>query len=726
MTEQRRTYCRLCEAQCGLIAEVDDDVIVAIRADKDHPVSRGHMCVKAQAMVEVVYDDDRILTPLKRTGEPGAFAPVSWDDALDDIAERLDLIATDHGGEALGVYLGNPSAFATMHNAYGTVFAKSFGSPKLYNATHVDTGARTLASIQVFGGRGGIPFPDLPDTDMLVMFGANPLVSNMSLIVAPRARRQLDAIHARGGVVVVDPRLTETARRFEHQPIKPDADIWLLLGMLRTVIEEALYDEQALRDHVEGWAEFFAEVETFSWDEIVDRSEVDQERIQALARRFAGADRAACYGRVGTNRGRFSTLTNIAIDALNLMTGNVGRAGGTVIGQSPFRRTASEPVPPDYDKARSRIGDLPLIREVQPGGGLADEILTPGDGQIRALFVDSGNPVLAYPDGDKAAHAFDTLDLFVSLDLYVTESNRYADYILPVPTFYERADVNDLWAANAPEPWLHFVDAVIEPRGDTRHEYWIYDHVLERLGKPSPADQVIGRSSDRQADHLDMADHALRCGPLGDQYGERPEGLSLAKLRDEHPSGYAYQPRVDAEATWTQVVNPSHLARLHGPFFADEFARLRADTPSTAQDLLLFGRRLSHTMNSWMHNVERGSQRSRPTLEMHPSDADARGLTDGQRVVVASRTGAISAQLEVTDAVVAGSVCYPHGFGHAGGWQRANALPGDNVNRLASSDAADWEPVSGNCHLDGIPVSVTAAPPSSADPHSAHPVGATP
>ena len=541
---------------------------------------------------------------------------MSWDVAIADIARRLQQITTDHGGSSLASYIGNPAAFSTMHYAYGFGFTRMLGSDKAYNAMQVDTGARVLASDQVFGDGSRYPFPDLPDTDFLMIFGGNPMISKMSLICAPRALQHLDAIASRGSVIVVDPRRTETAQRYEHRPIAPDSDVWLLLGMVRCLIEEGLTQSDYLAAHVTGWDELAAALTQFDWPEISARCTIPEVRIRELARRFADARTAACYGRVGTNRGRYSTLCNVLMDAINLATGNFAKPGGSVIGQSPFEPVAGTRRPSDYGKKRSRIGDLPLVAGTQPGGGLADEILTPGEGQIRALFLDSGNPVMAYPDGDKTSAALDSLDLFVSLDLYVNESNRYADYVLPVPTFYERADVNDLWAANAPEPWVHYVDAVIPPRGECRHEYEIYDAILERMGLPDPVTAMTGQPSDddaRRRSHMELADSALRNGPMGDQFGASPDGLNLEKLRALHPSGLATQPRTDAAGSWARIAHEDGKAHLWTDVIAGEFKRLRADPFTTERgELKLFGRRLLHTMNSWLHKQRTGDQKRQP------------------------------------------------------------------------------------------------------------------
>lgn len=699
------TYCRLCEAQCGLVASVEEGRITKISPNREHPVSRGHLCIKAPGMLEITYDPDRVTTPLKRVGGPGEFEPCSWDEALDDIAQRLTNITDTHGGDALAAYIGNPAAFATMHYAYGYTFTGLFGSTKRYNAMQVDTGARVLASDLVFGNAAITPFPDLPDMELLLIFGGNPVVSKMSLICAPRHMQQLDAINKRNGVVVVDPRRTETADRYEHQPIKPDSDAWLLAAMLRTMVDSDLIHAEATA-RLDGWASMRTWLKSIDMTVASERCGIAINDIETLAKRFCAARNAACYARLGANRGTFSTLANVLMDAVNLATGNFGKAGGSLIGQSPFQPEGSPSVAEAHGNRRSRIGDLPLVSGVNPAGEIADDILTSGPGQLRAFFVDCGNPVLSHPDEDKMREALDGLELMVCLDFYANETAQYADYILPTPTFYERADINDLWAANAPEPWLHAVNAVIEPLGDAKPEWQIYGEIARRADRLAPTNALLGDTdvSSPIASPLAIADAALATGPLA------PNGISIAGLLADHAGGYRIAERMDPAYSWAHVNTHEGKPRLWSETIAGECARLVNSKPGDGTaELKLFGRRQLSTMNSWMHNSPRLSRSLQPTLLMHPVDAANRQISDGQSVSVRSKTGNVDVVVEISDSVVEGSVCYPHGFGHSGGWRHANQLGGVNINRLASAATGDFEPVSGQILLDGIPVEVRPA-----------------
>lgn len=705
---RHRTYCRLCEAQCGMIAHVRGGTVERLEPDRDHPVSEGHVCIKGTAFAAVTHDPDRVMTPLKRIGGPGEFAPVSWDEALDDIAARLQAIIERHGGTSIGSYKGNPASFATLHSTYGALFLKALGGHKNFNAVQIDTGAKNLAQELVFGSGTDWTFADIERCDFLIMIGANPLVSHMSLIAEPRFLRTLDRIAASGGVAVIDPRRTETARRYEHIAVMPDSDAWLVGAMIHHIFAKGLDAREVLEERTTGWEQLREALRPLTPELAAQRCGVPADTIRALAERFAATPRAACYGRVGTNRGRFGTLVNLLIESLNVVAGKFGVEGGWMTGLAPIGKAGEPPAHARYGSARSRIGNLPLVLGSTPGGSLAAEITTPGDGQMRALFVDSGNPVMAYPDGEALSAALEELELLVGIDFYVNETTRHAHYVLPSLTFLEREDLTDYWVRNAPRPWVQFSPAVIEPVGESRHEFDIYNAILVRMGLPAVFSDPQARANEAP-DLMEVADRMLRIGPFGDRFGENPEGLTLAKLRGEHPSGVRTAERFDPAGSWSRVWTEDRKACLWHEVTQGEIARLLADPPRNGADLLMFGRRKLGSLNSWMHNVERLVRNERPSLQMHPEDAAARGLSDGQTVRVSTATGAVEVVLEVTDEVVAGSVCYPHGFGHRGSWRRANALPGANINLIASSRPEDWEQVSGNVHVDGFPVRVEAA-----------------
>jgi len=702
------TYCRLCEAQCGLIADVAGGRIVKVRPDPEHPVSEGHLCVKGPGMASVTYDPDRVLTPLRRKGGPGEFEPVSWEVALSDIAARLGSIIDAHGGEATGLYQGNPSYFNMLHGLYSGMFLAGLGGSKLFSLLHNDAPGKTMGLDLVHGNPAFFTFPDLERCNFLLILGANPLVSHMSCGAEPRVLHRLNAIHERDGVVVVDPRRTETAKKYEHVPIKPDGDVWLLAGMLNHIFAEVLEDRELLIAKTTGWQELREGLLAITPEIASARCGVPAGIIRGLAERLVSAKTAAVYGRVGTNRGRYPTLVNVLIETINIVTGRFGKAGGWVVGVLPIS-DPEHPTPhfPPYGTLRSRLGDFPLLLGYTPGGMIADEITTPGAGQLRALFITAGNPVASYPNGAATAAAFGEIELMVALDLYVTETTRHAHYILPTLTFFERADFTDFWVVNAPRPWVQFTEAVIEPLGEAWHEYDIYNGILERLGKP-PLFADMATDEEPRPSLRTVVDGLLRRGVYGDRFGERPDGLSFDRLRDSYPSGYRTAEAVDPDNAWTHVHTPDGRPNLYHPVTASEISRLLSEEAVEDPHVLkLFGRRRLGSMNSWMHNVEKLVRSDRPTLLIHPADAQARGIAEGRTVRLASKTGSIDVAAEISDEVVQGSVNYPHGWGNSGGWNFAANLTGARYNDIASSRPEDWEQVSAGCHLDAIDVTVT-------------------
>jgi anaerobic selenocysteine-containing dehydrogenase len=681
------TFCRLCEALCGLTVEVKGGEIVKIGPDRENPHSRGHLCLKGPAMAEIQRDPDRVLTPLKRAGGPGDFVAVSWEAALDEISERLAAVLKTVGPDAVATYTGNPAAYSTgLLYGQREVF-RALGFRKHFNPGSQDTTARVVANYCLYGSLEAGGIPDLDRCDLLLMFGANPLVSHGSNLITPRIREDLDALAKRGEVVVFDPRRTETAERYTHVQLNPTSDVWVLGALVSELFRIGGVDADFLARHTEGAEELAAAVAGLTPELAEARSGVPADTIRSLAARFATGASAA-YGRVGLCRGPYSTLANVLLDALNIAAGRFAKPGGWVFGYSPIGAPPASG-PRGYSPTRSRVADLPTVGGVMPSLVMAGEILEPGADRVRALFVMAGNPVLSTPGG-----ALEALDLFVAADLYLNETNRHADFILPAATFLERPDVITLPLSNMLRPYMQHTDAVLPPRGEARHELHIYqaiaERVLRRLGRDVPA----------WADPFDLFDAGLHGGD---------SGLTLQRLKEE-PHGLMLDRPLLFEGWQARLGYPDGRIRLWHPLIAGEFARLASEPSATATTLRLFGRRELKWMNSWMHNVDRLVRQGPPPLEMHPLDAAARSLADGAWVKICATGGAaIAARLHVTDAVARGSVCYPHGWGHQGGWQTANAAGGGNVNALAPSRPEDAEGVSGSSFLDGIPVTVAAA-----------------
>jgi anaerobic selenocysteine-containing dehydrogenase len=708
------TFCRLCESFCGMIATVKDGKIVAIAPDRDNPHSRGHVCVKGVSMAQVTHDIDRVTTPLKRVGGPGAFEPVSWDEALDDIAHRMLDIRKQHGTGALAHYLGNPTAFST--NAYPafTEFMAALGSYKLYGAGSQDSNARMTANYMIHGNPGATVLPDLLHCDYLLILGANPLVSNGWMIFNPRWRHDLDEIAARGKVVVVDPRRTETARRYTHMTINPDSDIWLLLGMIRIVLEEGLVDRARIEADTVGLAELEACVMQIPLADVVTQTGMALDALRTMTRDFAASKHAAIYGGLGLCRGRFGTVGGYLSSVLNAVTGRYGQHGGMRFGRQIFAAAQRPPVG-GYNVVRTRIGDVPTISGKMGFALFPDDVEQEGEDRVRAFVMSAGNPVLSAPGGDRLKAALGKLNLFVSLDFYQNETNKHAHYILPTTTFLERQDFPFVGFYVLLRPFMQFTDAVIPPVGEARDDYAIYTGIAKRMGLGAPTPSKRKQEQGRYGllpDPIGQVDRAIRRGPVGDKFGVDRDGWSLQKLK-EYPHGVMVEAMPDDRGDWRErIAYPDGKLRIWHELAETEIARMKATDRAAAGTLRLIGRRDIRSINSWMHNVDKLVRSQEQDLLIHPDDARERGISEGDLVRVSNENGAIEVPASVTDEVIRGTVSYPHGWGHAAGWERANRTDGINVNSLLGLGVDSVEFISGMTLIDCLDVVIDRIDPA--------------
>jgi anaerobic selenocysteine-containing dehydrogenase len=725
--EHKSTFCRICEPLCGMVATVEDGRLIALRPDKDHPLSAGFACQKGIAFTEVVNDPDRVTTPLRRTA--AGFEPVSWDEAMADIAQRLADIHRRHGSRAIGWYYGNPGAFSYSHVLSLAMFMAGFG-PRLhvFTAGSQDVNNRFVASQLLYGTPLALPIPDVLRTDLLVVIGANPIVSHGSVLTVPRIKDRMHDIVKRGGrVLVIDPRRTETAAQFEWLGIVPDGDAYLLLSLLHVLFGENLVDHARLARQADGadWLERLAR--PFSPEVTESRTGIDPDTVRTLARDLARTRRAAVYGRVGTSTGENGTLTTYLLDAVNLVAGNLDVPGGSMFGRYglPGERWLNKAggalLRTIYARRRSRIGDFPSVLMSEPAGVMAKEITTPGAGQVRALVVSAGNPVLSVPNGNELEAALESLELTVGIDLYVNETLAHCDYVLPATTMYERDDFPLPFQTLSVTPFRQATEAVIAPVGQARAEWQIIDDITRRLWRRTPgltalagARKVLTLFGVRPSPRL-LVDAVIRLADGGDRFGLRRGGLTFSRLAADNPHGVVLAANLRDGVLRDTVVYRGRRVRLRHNEIAAEVEALSRRRAPDDYPMRLIGMRESRSENSWMHNsplLMRGDRGQ--CVRMHVDDASAADIADGDIVRVTSLHGEIELPVIVTKDIVAGVVAVPHGWGHngTGGWRRANDAGGVNVNRLMSSAPVDIERLAGMARLTGVPVRVDPVKPS--------------
>ena len=701
LPETHYRACNLCEAICGLEITHQAGQVLRIVGDLADPFSRGHICPKAVGLQDIYEDPNRLRYPLRRTAT-GAWEVVDWDTALDEVAARLRQVRAQHGPHATAWYAGNPTVHNSGTQLSAPSFLKALGSRSLFSASSVDQLPHHFAAWQLFGHPLLLPVPDLDRTDYWLILGANPLVSNGSLMTAPDVANRLKAIQARGGkVVVIDPRRTETAARAdEHHFIRPGTDVFLLLAMTQVLFAENLVRLGRLAEFTDGLAELQAAVAEFTPEAAADATGIDAATIRRLARELAAAGRGVCYGRVGVSVQEFGGLCLWLVSVLNILTGHLDEPGGAMFATPALDILGKPQVYARYDRYRSRVRGIPEFMGELPVAVLAEEILTPGPGQLRAVVTSCGNPVLSTPNGRQLDEALAGLDFMVSLDIYLNETTRHAHYILPPATGLETAHYDVSFHALAIRNTARYSEPLFAKSPDQRYDWEILDGLRQRL-EAGDAEAPAAPPENPET----KIDLGLRYGAYG------PQGLSLAKLR-ENPHGLdlgPLQPRLPQT-----LRTPGQRIALAPPLLLADLARARqalAAPPALAPgQLLLVSRRELRSNNSWMHNLPRLLKgRNRCTLHLHPQDAAARHLTEGQLVRVRSRVGTIELPLELTEAMMPGVASMPHGYGHTRPGLRlavAAQHPGPSLNDL--TDDARLDALTGNAALSGVPVLVEA------------------
>jgi anaerobic selenocysteine-containing dehydrogenase len=694
----RLTACNLCEAICGLELTITDGSVTAIRGNPTDPFSRGYICPKGVALADVYDDPDRLRRPLVRRGDD--WVETGWDEALDLVADRLAEAITRHGPNSVGVYLGNPNVHALASATHAIPFVKALGTRNRFSATSVDQAPAQLVAWQLFGHQLMIPVPDLDRTAYLLVLGANPMASNGSLMTAPDFPKRARAIQERGGrIVVLDPRRTETAKiASEHHFVRPGSDVVVLLAMVRTLLDEGLARPPAYVDGVEQLRRL---VEPFTSELAAQVSGLPADDLVRIVGEFSAAESAAAYGRVGISTTGFGSLCHWAIACLNLLSGHADRPGGVMFPEPAvdIRRFGGRG---HYDRYRSRVRGLPEYAGELPSAVMREEIETEGEGRIRAFVTVAGNPVLSTPDGRRLGEALDSLDFMVSVDLYLNETTRHADVILPPTTALERDHYDLVFHALAVRNTARFSPAVFARPDDARHDWEIFRDLTLRLGRRLPRTSGLRSRLARRARVSTSPTTQLAALLRGGgqvtlrQLRAHPEGVDLGPLRPGLPA---------------RLMTRDHRIDLVPELLVGDLDRLQrrlADRPDDA--LVLIGRRHKQDNNSWFHNSTRLTRgRPRHQLLMHPGDLESRGIADGSLVDVASRVGSVRVEVAATEDIMPGVVSLPHGYGHQQEGTRlrhASKLPGVSINDLTDPELLD---LSGNAALSGVAVTVEPA-----------------
>lgn len=732
--------CPFCEAACGTQVTADHAVraVTGVRGDPDDPFSRGFICPKAYGLTELHADPDRLRQPLRRRGRD--FEEIGWEEAMDIAAERLGDIQKKHGANSVAYYFGNPTGHKPPLLLYGSVLMKALGSNQVYSPGTLDQIPKFVSAAYMFGGPTIQPLADLDRTDHLIVIGNNPVVSQGSMLVAPGIRRRIERIRERGGkVVVIDPRRTETAGiADEYVPIRPGTDAFLLFGMIHVIAQENRIDLGRVAGFVKNLDTVVLLAAQFPPDRVAAATSIPAETIVHLARDLASARSAAVYGRTGTCTQRFGTATSWLIDVLNTITGNMDREGGNLFsgGGVPmgmlFEDNCENGVFP-VGRWHSRVNHLPEAIGMLPTAALADEMLTPGEGQVRGFVTQAGNLVLSNPNAAKLQRAFSGLEFMLSLDIYVNETTRHADIIIPGPSYAEHSDFAAVTAFETIRKFVKWAPPIFAPEPGTPHDWEIFAGLAARLRGISIAQVeeeyvlgLLGRAiAEGRSEARDVAiaearaligdapgpdrvfDILIRGGPFGDAFGRVPEGLNLEKVR-AHPHGLDLGP-LDAGMVPGVLRTPDRLIDLAPPQIVADIPRMEAALAEFARpgSLVMIGRRHIRSKNAWMHNVHllvKGKDRC--TLIVNPLDALRIGIAEGERARLRTHIGAIEVPVEISDEIMPGVVSLPHGWGHVEvdeTRQRvANAHPGRNANSII--DESDLDVPSATTILNGVSV----------------------
>ncbi|MHA1386031.1 MAG: molybdopterin-containing oxidoreductase family protein [Candidatus Helarchaeota archaeon] len=693
--ELKYTYCRICEGSCGFVAEVKNNKIIKYYADKNHPVSKGYSCIKGRSMLDVQYDPKRIKYPLKKIN--GTFKQISWEQAIDEIGEKFIKLKNLYGPSSIAMYFGNPLAFSYSAMMYTQFFMKSLGTRNIYSAGSQDCNNKFAHSKLFYGSNLIIIVPDFNKIDYFLALGTNPFASHFSFVVFPRPTQRLKAMEKRGCKIVwINPRrISKTIG--EHHFIRPNTDIFLLLGMINYVLENGLEDREFIKQYSKGIEALKKIAKEFGGDldKIGKITGISQNEIVKIANDFLEASSkngASIYGRAGTDRGPFATLLAWAIDVFNFITGNIDKKGNFyspgIIDAFNITKIGGIDKKQKHEKKifRSRIGDFSSLMGTFPAATMADEILTPGDGQVKGMFIVAGDPLVSCPNTKKLASAFKELEILVSIDFYVNDTGCLADYILPAVTFLEREDFSLTTASFNPIPFACYSDPVVEPDGGQKSEWEIFNLLGAKMGLPTlggpPINifkSVLSREDRKKFRQLIKSEKGIF---LNEEKKVQYNVLLPDRLQ-----------------------TPDKLINLVPKEYYNEFNKLRnwnGPLDKNFPFLLISGREIS-TINSWLH-TKKGTN----YCYISTTDANTLGIEDLQTIQVRSKVNFIEIPARITDDLMKGVIWIPHGWGRTIETppEIAKEKQGYNVNIITDDNWKNLETFAGMVLLDGINVQI--------------------
>ncbi len=704
MSEIKTHYrnCNICEAMCGLEIKYRDKEILSIKGDQQDPFSKGYNCPKATALQDFYTDKDRLKTPIRRTAT--GWEDISWDEAFTEITEKFKGIQHQHGKNALAVYLGNPNAHSLGNAMVLKPFMRSLGTINRFSSASTDQMPHHVASNFMLGAGMLIPVPDIDRTDFMLIIGGNPVVSNGSMMTAPNVIGRMKAIQKRGGkIVVVDPRRTRTAKiADQHLFIRPEKDALLLFSMIHCVFANSKVNLRHLENRVEGLDELQNIATNYSPETVAEFVGIDAISIRTLVDEMLAADSAVCYSRMGASTQTFGGLCQWLTNVFNIITGNFDRAGGAMFPQPAFDllRNHKKGHKSSFGQHSTRVRKLPFFNGEFPVATLAEEIQTAGEGQIKSLITVAGNPVLSAPSGHQLAQAFEGLDYMVSVDIYLNETTKYANIILPATTGIENSHFDIFFNSFSVRNTVKYSAPLFEKTDEQRSDWQILTELSARMSN-TPIDDPMRNITPEMI--LDME---LTKGPYGAQ------GMSLQKLID-NPHGIDIGPLMPCIEERIKTANGK--VNLLPQLYVDDLPRLNAVMAQPARDdnypFDLIGRRLVKSHNTWTQNSARLVKGKNPcTLEVHPEDAKLLGIEKGQRVKVSSIVGEVEIEVVITDDIQQGVVSMPQGWGHNQKGTRmsvAKAQPGVSINDLTDANRVDT--LTGNAALNGTPVAIKVA-----------------